>query len=504
MTTRIQQTGQAQRSGGTPQSVEIISDERPSLTLNEQSAGLQWVDGRYLEGDLRRYGATPETNDSDTRTANSAAFQRAVSVCMNNSVDLRIDGGYFYFGDQLSITAGANTAGRMDITQSPNSRLVSYVTGSVSGYDTAGFGILIDGWRDSTWYGFSLDHSNGTAGVCSRCRNHNVINNNIYVQYLAGGTALSDRDTTTNINWRFIGNESGAGSTGYVCYYNTFFGGRVALANKCFDFVVGDGSAATQQPNAQKFIGIHLDRYWDAFDFEDTDEHLAVGCWASNSQTTSVGTASSVTQTGGTATFNLVAHGLQTDDLVVISGATPTDYNGLTRITRIDDDSFTYTKTNAVAIPGGTSSPATGTITATRHSVVFRGETTFSQLQVNNESGGVAYFIEDGGGAGNILQVIDNVGTARSIVEDATEINTILRQNAYSCSGKWRARIDDDVLAEGDETDFNFNVPVVLPSYTNSSRPAAGTAGLMIFNTDDGQLNIDDGTNWTLPDGTTT
>jgi len=25
-----------------------------------------------------------------------------------------------------------------------------------------------------------------------------------------------------------------------------------------------------------------------------------------------------------------------------------------------------------------------------------------------------------------------------------------------------------------------------------------------IFNTDDGQLNIDDGTNWTLPDGSTT
>ena len=136
--------------------------------------------------------------------------------------------------------------------------------------------------------------------------------------------------------------------------------------------------------------------------------------------------------------------------------------------------------------------------------MVFRGETTFSQLQVNNESGGVGYFIEDGGSAGNIIQVIDNVGTARSIVEDATEINTILRQNAYSSSGKWRARIDDNVIAEGDETDFNFSVPVVLPSYTNSSRPSAGTAGLVIFNTDDGQLNIDDGTNWTLPDGTTT
>jgi len=45
---------------------------------------------------------------------------------------------------------------------------------------------------------------------------------------------------------------------------------------------------------------------------------------------------------------------------------------------------------------------------------------------------------------------------------------------------------------------------VLLPTYTNAARPAAGTAGRVIFNTDDGQINVDDGTNWTLPDGTTT
>lgn len=39
---------------------------------------------------------------------------------------------------------------------------------------------------------------------------------------------------------------------------------------------------------------------------------------------------------------------------------------------------------------------------------------------------------------------------------------------------------------------------------TNSNRGSAGPAGTMIFNTDDGQLNISDGSNWTLPDGTTT
>ena len=45
---------------------------------------------------------------------------------------------------------------------------------------------------------------------------------------------------------------------------------------------------------------------------------------------------------------------------------------------------------------------------------------------------------------------------------------------------------------------------MIHKSYTDATRGSAGTAGRIIFNTDDGQINIDDGTNWTLPDGTTT
>ncbi|MBL4699979.1 MAG: hypothetical protein JKX85_01865 [Phycisphaeraceae bacterium] len=45
---------------------------------------------------------------------------------------------------------------------------------------------------------------------------------------------------------------------------------------------------------------------------------------------------------------------------------------------------------------------------------------------------------------------------------------------------------------------------VIMPTYTDATRPAAGYAGRVIFNTDDAQLNIDTGTVWTLPDGTTT
>lgn len=45
-----------------------------------------------------------------------------------------------------------------------------------------------------------------------------------------------------------------------------------------------------------------------------------------------------------------------------------------------------------------------------------------------------------------------------------------------------------------------------MPSFSDADRPGAGdvTAGTVIWNTDDSQLNISDGTNWTLPDGTTT
>lgn len=43
-----------------------------------------------------------------------------------------------------------------------------------------------------------------------------------------------------------------------------------------------------------------------------------------------------------------------------------------------------------------------------------------------------------------------------------------------------------------------------LSSKTDANRGAAGAAGRVIFNSDDGNLNIDDGTNWILPDGTTT
>lgn len=75
---------------------------------------------------------------------------------------------------------------------------------------------------------------------------------------------------------------------------------------------------------------------------------------------TTASSVTSITQTGGLATVTQTAHGYDDFDLVKIAGATPAAYNGNFRIKVVDANSYTY------AVPSGTASPATGTITALR------------------------------------------------------------------------------------------------------------------------------------------
>lgn len=63
--------------------------------------------------------------------------------------------------------------------------------------------------------------------------------------------------------------------------------------------------------------------------------------------------------------------------------------------------------------------------------------------------------------------------------------------------------VDGTAFFDGDVT-MAATQMLTIGVYADGSRPAAGTAGRVIFNTTDGNLNIDDGTNWILPDGTTT
>lgn len=43
-----------------------------------------------------------------------------------------------------------------------------------------------------------------------------------------------------------------------------------------------------------------------------------------------------------------------------------------------------------------------------------------------------------------------------------------------------------------------------IPVKTDATRDSPGSAGKVIFNVDDGVMNVDDGSQWTLADGTPT
>ncbi len=67
----------------------------------------------------------------------------------------------------------------------------------------------------------------------------------------------------------------------------------------------------------------------------------------------------SLTQSGGTASANVTAHGYGTGDIVTIAGANQAGYNNTFTIVVTDADNFTF------SVFGGPASPATGSITAT-------------------------------------------------------------------------------------------------------------------------------------------
>lgn len=66
-----------------------------------------------------------------------------------------------------------------------------------------------------------------------------------------------------------------------------------------------------------------------------------------------------ISRSGSTATVSHTAHGMATNDKVQIKGANEIEYNGVYVITKINNDSYSYT------VGGAPSTPATGTIKAT-------------------------------------------------------------------------------------------------------------------------------------------
>ena len=52
--------------------------------------------------------------------------------------------------------------------------------------------------------------------------------------------------------------------------------------------------------------------------------------------------------------------------------------------------------------------------------------------------------------------------------------------------------------------ELESQLTIIIKVYSDATRPSPGNVPQVIYNTDDGNLNIDNGTNWILPDGTVT
>jgi hypothetical protein len=81
--------------------------------------------------------------------------------------------------------------------------------------------------------------------------------------------------------------------------------------------------------------------------------------WATDASNKFYNASVTITGSGTTATVSHTGHGLATGDYVIISGVTnDDDYNGVHQITKINDNSYSFTADDTLT------SPATGTIVA--------------------------------------------------------------------------------------------------------------------------------------------
>lgn len=142
----------------------------------------------------------------------------------------------------------------------------------------------------------------------------------------------------------------------------------------------------------------------------------------------------------------------------------------------------------------------------------FNGTQAINALDVTNDVtvgdlltvGGNATFGSTAGG--HVVQVFKNPGAQAFLYwqyDDATTATARHKRIRYDGSEDWHLEHYDGSAWVTALTINNNGLPQ-MPVYTDATRPAAGTQGQFFFNSDDGQMNVDDGTNWTLPDGTTT
>lgn len=155
----------------------------------------------------------------------------------------------------------------------------------------------------------------------------------------------------------FTGYASSDGSTGNEAIYVTATTGVVNLT------VTGSPSVRTAGATVNKISGT-VDAIITVVDTATPPVAISgarVLAWVTSSANYPYQASVTISGSGTTATVAHTGHGMVTGDIVLIEGVTNDDvYNGAYTITRIDNDSYSYTTSSSI-----TNGTATGTIKAT-------------------------------------------------------------------------------------------------------------------------------------------
>lgn len=222
-------------------------------------------------------------------TDDSTAIQAAIDHCKT------LTGGTVYFPAgtykintqiDLSVT-GASGSCRVNLIGDKGATIKSNITGATDGYNTAGFAIVADGWRDSKIEGLTFDHTlqagSEFGSIAIRCRKQSAVHNRIVDCYFVGNAAgtipswgTGDPET---VAVKMVGNEASAASTGYACYWNQMRGCVFNIFRDSVRLVEGDGSVSTKECNAHQFYQCHFERYIVALNLDTADEIIVMGGW---------------------------------------------------------------------------------------------------------------------------------------------------------------------------------------------------------------------------------
>lgn len=183
--------------------------------------------------------------------------------------------------------------------------------------------------------------------------------------------------------------------------------------------------------------------------------------------------------------------------------------------------SATQASINLGSLAGNPSAPVTGDVWYNSSVSGFkmrRAGGTFTFLNVNAEATNAVLTSNGSGGSVTAESTLTyNVSGGTALLELDGSAETIGQHDVKGGTGTLRIQstsVDGLIgtvsavnlkLIRGNTTIVTIDGSTIrIPSGTDASRGSAGNAGRMFFNTDDGQINISDGTNWTLPDGTST